>query len=78
MTPQDKQDELQMMIAREAVSLAALALLLVLLHPQVNIWVRQQAWRLRKLAGRRAAAEEKAVAELRRDISRFEHGEVSG
>ena len=78
MTPQEKQDELQMMLAREAVSLAALAVLLVLLNPRVNIWVRQQVWRLRKMAGRQAEAEEKAVAELRRDISRFEHGEVSG
>lgn len=77
MTPQDRQDELQMMIMREAVSLAALAVLLLMLHPQVNIWVRQQVWRLRKMAGRQADAEEKAVAELRRDISRFEHGEVS-
>ena len=75
-TPQEKSDELQMMLMREALSVAALAVVMLLLHPRVNMWVPQQVWRLRKLAGRREAAEEQAVAELRRDISRFEHGEA--
>lgn len=69
-------EEVQVMIAREAVSLAALGVLLIMLHPGVQGWLRHQAWRLRQHGRRRQQAEDAAVAELRRDISRYEHGEA--
>jgi uncharacterized iron-regulated membrane protein len=69
--------ELRMIAAREIVSLAGCAVLLLMLHPGVHRWVEHQAWRLRQQARRREVAEDAAVAELRRDISRYEHGEVT-
>ena len=76
--PQQRQvsDEVKLIAAREIASLLGCALLLAMLHPAVHQWVNHQAWRLRQLAGRRQATEDAAVAELRRDISRYEHGQA--
>lgn len=77
MTDQSKRDELQLIAARELVSLAGCAVLLLLLSPPVHRWAQHQAWRLRQHHTRAALAEDAAVAELRRDISRYEHGEAT-
>lgn len=74
---QARRDELQMIAAREVMSLACCAVLLAMMHPAVHRWVEHQAWRWRQRTRRAALAEDAAVAELRRDISRYEHGEVT-
>lgn len=76
---QDRQtsDELKLIAAREIASLAGCAVVLLMLHPGVQMWLSHQAWRFRQATGRRRQAEEAAVAELRRDISRYEHGQAS-
>jgi hypothetical protein len=74
---QAKRDELQLIAARELASLIGCAVLLLMLHPGVHRWLEHQAWRIRQQSRRRGLAEDAAVAELRRDISRYEHGEVT-
>jgi hypothetical protein len=69
--------ELRLIAARELASLAGCAVLLLMLHPGVHRWLEHQAWRIRQQARRGQVAEDAAVAELRRDISRYEHGEVT-
>lgn len=76
MTDNDRRAELEMMLLREAVSVAAIALVLVVCSPGVRIWVKQQLWRVRRHQTRAAQAEEAMIAELRRDLSRIEHGQV--
>jgi hypothetical protein len=71
---QARQAELEMVLIREAVSLIVVAGVLLLCSPAVKIWCRQQAWRFRQYRGRAAESEEAMVAELRRDLSRIEHG----
>lgn len=62
-------------LAREVVGLVALGVALLVLDPRVRLWVRtligRVRWQVRDAA---KAAEEHAVAKLRRDISEFEHG----
>jgi hypothetical protein len=70
-------DEMRLIAYREAVSLIGCAVLLIMLHPRVHAWLNHQAWKLRQQAGRRDRLEDAAVAELRRDISQYEHGEAS-
>lgn len=69
-------DEIKLMAAREVMSLAACAVLLIALHPGVHRWISHQAWRLQQWQRRGQVTEDAAVAELRRDISRYEHGET--
>lgn len=84
MTPderaQARADELEMLIIREAVSVAAMALVLILLSPAVQIWVKQKLWQVRKLRSRDADHADAMVALLRRELSRdlplVERGEV--
>jgi hypothetical protein len=70
-------DQIKLMAAREVISLIGCGVLLVMLHPGVQAWLQHQVWRIRQAAGRGQAAENAAVAELRRDISRYEHGEAT-
>lgn len=69
-------DEMRLIAYREAVSLLGCAVLLMMLHPRVHAWLDHQAWRFRQQVSRRARDEDAAVAELRRDISRYEHDEA--
>ena len=69
--------EMKLIAAREIASLIGCAVLLLMLHPGVHAWLNHQAWRFRQQAGRRSRLEDAAVAELRRDISRYEHGEAA-
>lgn len=75
--PPTAADQIKLMAAREVISLIGCGVLLVMLHPGVQAWLQHQAWRFRQLAARGQAAEDAAVAELRRDISRYEHGEAT-
>lgn len=77
MSDQAKRDELQMMAAREIVSLIGCVVLVLMLQPGVHRWLEHQAWRWRQGRRRAELAEDAAVAELRRDISRWEHGEAT-
>lgn len=70
-------EQVKLMAAREVISLIGIGVLMVMLHPGVQAWMQHQAWRLRQFRHRREAEEEAAVAELRRDISRYEHGEAA-
>lgn len=69
-----------MLIIREAVSVAAMAAVLFLLSPAVQIRLKQWMWQLGKIRRRRADHEEAMVAVLRRELSRdlplVERGEV--
>ena len=60
----------------EVVSLAGTALALWYLGPGKTV-IDHWIWRVRKMAGRKQGAEDAAVAELRRDISAYEHGEAA-
>lgn len=73
---QSAADEIKLMAAREAMSLAGCAVLLIMLNPSVRQWLEHRVWRVRQWHQRGQAAEDAAVAELRRDISRYEHGEA--
>lgn len=77
---QERRDELETMLIREAVSLGAMAVILLLMSPKVQIWVRAQARRLRARQTAREVHEAKALAGLRRELSRdlplVEHGLV--
>ena len=61
-------------LAREVVGLLAFGLILAVLDPRVRMWaaglVRRVRWQLRDSA---QAAQEHAVARLRKDISDYEH-----
>jgi hypothetical protein len=80
-TRDDQQDgtaaEIKLIAAREIASLIGCAVLVLMLHPGVHAWLNHQAWKLRQQAGRRTRLEDAQVAELRRDISRYEHGEAA-
>ena len=69
-----RRDELETTLIREAVSLAAIAVMLVMLSPGVHQWLQHQAWRVRQWQRRDVTRTEALVAELRRDISLIEHG----
>lgn len=77
MSDQAKRDELQMIAAREVISLIGCVVLVLMLQPGVHRWLEHQAWRIRQSRRRAELAEDAAVAELRRDISRYEHGEAT-
>lgn len=66
----ERRDELETMLIREAVSLGAMAVILLLMSPKVQIWVKAQARRLRSRQTAREVAESKALAGLRRELSR--------
>jgi cytoskeletal protein RodZ len=68
-----KRDELQLIAAREIASLIGCVVVVLLLMPGVEVWAQHQVWRLRERFTRRARAEDEAVAELRRAISKWEH-----
>lgn len=59
-----------MLLIREAVSIAVMGVLLVLLSPQVQIWIKAQGARLRRRAARAQEHEDAMVAQLRRELSR--------
>lgn len=65
-----RRDELEMLLIREAVSLVALAALMVLLSPGVQQWCKHQAWRLRRWHRQDNERVEAALAGLRRELSR--------
>ncbi len=69
-----RRDELETTLIREAVSLAAVAVMLVMLSPGVHAWLTHQAWRVRQWQRRDTTRTEALVAELRRDLSLIEHG----
>lgn len=61
-------------LVREGIALLALAVVLLALDPRVRIWIQGRIRQLRwQLGDARKAAEEHAVAVLRKDISDFEH-----
>jgi hypothetical protein len=63
-------------LAREAVGLAALALILLAMDPRVRIWLTAAGRRLaRMLRGAPRPDIETAVAKLRADISDYEHAQ---
>ncbi len=72
-----RRDELESTLIREAVSLAAIAVMLVMLSPGVHAWLQHQAWRVRQWRRRDVTRVEAMVAELRRDLSLIEHGSWS-
>lgn len=78
---QARADELEMLLIREAVSIAVMGVLLIALSPQVQLWIRHQWWRVASLRRAAAGREEAAVAQLRRELSRdlpqVERGEVT-
>lgn len=74
---QSAAEQIKLMAAREVISLIGCGVLLVMLHPGVQTWLQHQAWRARQRLRRGTDTEEAAVAELRRDISRYEHGEAA-
>jgi hypothetical protein len=74
MTPEERAGEIEMMIIREALSIAALGLVLLMLSPAVQIWARHKLWQARSIRRRRQDREDALIAELRRDISLIEHG----
>ena len=80
MTPEERQqkiqDEVRVMMLRETISLVAMAAVLIMLSPGVQNWARHQVWRMRQWQRRASDREESMVAELRRDISQIEHGQV--
>lgn len=69
-------DEIKLMAVREAMSLVGCAVLIIMLNPSVRQWMQHRAWMLRQWRQRGQVEEDAAVAELRRDISRYEHGEA--
>lgn len=84
MTPderaQQRADELEMLLIREAVSVLVMAAVVFALSPSVQIWVKQKLWQARKIRDRRQDHEDAMVAVLRRELSRdlplVERGEV--
>lgn len=74
MTPDEKRDEMQLLLLREAASLIVFAAVMAALSPPVQLWLRHLAWQARKWRRRDADAAERAVAEVRSEISRMEHG----
>lgn len=61
-------------LVREAIGLAALGIVLLLMDERFRVWARGWAGRARwNLRDRKKAAADAAVARLRRDISDFEH-----
>lgn len=77
---QARRDELESMLIREAVSLAAMAVVLVLLSPGVQRWVKHQVRRARRWQVRDDARTDRLIADLRAELSRdlpaVEHGLV--
>lgn len=65
-------DALTRAVIAEGVSLAALGLVIWLMGPGGR-HLRHLVWRVRQYAQRSARAEDAAVAELRTDISAYEH-----
>lgn len=61
----------------EGVSLAGLLVLLWWIGPG-HQQMQHLAWRIRRRASARRQREDQEVADLRRDISRFEHGGEPG
>lgn len=67
---QARRDELTFILVREGVSMLVMCAVLLLMSPKVQIWVGEQKQRF---TGKRDAARiraDKAVAELRRELSR--------
>ena len=74
---QVKQDALELILIREGLSvLTGLLVFWLLTSPKVRMWLDGKAWEYRQYRGRNAARVESMVAELQRDISRIEHGQV--
>lgn len=75
-----RRDELETMLIREAVSIGALAVLMIALSPGVQRWLGHQWWRVRRWRQADAERAEAAVAGLRAELSRdlplVEHGLV--
>jgi hypothetical protein len=69
-------DEMKLIAAREVASLVGCAVLLLMIHPGVHAWLNHQAWKFRQQLSKGRREEDAAVAELRRDISRYEHDEA--
>ena len=75
----DRAAELQMLLIREAASLAVMCVVLLLMRPRTQMWVAEQKHRFRR---RRAQEihEAKMVAEFQRELSRdlplVERGQV--
>ena len=67
---QARRDELTFILVREGVSLAVMCAVLLLMSPRVQIWVGEQKQRLQGRRDARRVAADKAVAELRRELSR--------
>ena len=67
---QDRRDELTFILIREGVSLAVMCAVLLLMSPKVQIWVGEQKQRLHRRRDAQRIREDKAVAELRRELSR--------
>jgi hypothetical protein len=66
-------------LAREAVGLAVLVVIVLAMDPRVRIWLGAAARRLfRGAADARRVAEDHAVAELRKDIADYEHAPKDG
>lgn len=64
-----RRDELEMLLIHEAVSIAVMGVLLVMLSPRVQIWLKAQAHRFRTARTRAQEREEAMVAQLRRELS---------
>ena len=77
---QERRDELESMLIREAVSIGAMVVVLLLMSPKAHMWMRTQLGRLRRQATARKVYEAKMLAllqfELSRDLPLVEHGLV--
>jgi hypothetical protein len=66
-------------LVREAIGLAALGLVLLLMDERFRVWARGITGRLKwNFRDAQRAAEDSAVARLRKDISDFEHQAAKG
>lgn len=72
-----KRDQIELIIVRETVGIAVGLLVLLLLHPSTRARARLLVRRALAFGRPAKLSAEIAVAELNRDISRYEHGEVS-
>lgn len=67
---QARRDELVLVLVREGVSLAVMCAVLLLMSPKVQIWVDTQRQRFTRRRDAARIREDKAVAELHRELSR--------
>jgi hypothetical protein len=73
MTPEEKQ-EMRLIALREGIGLiVGLAVWWVMTSPKARLWMERQEWLFSQRRDRLRNREALLVAELYRDISRFEH-----